>query len=218
MPHCSKHTDFPLLFTTADGIKKIPWVVTWGDRDKQLLKVTSVALLLRLLQGTTGRGKEIHRGSIDGIMHTCVHVCWYRGKAVHWVTIQMKKLCGEWHRKCSLSVQALSVQQHFGSSNSGFQYIRCVTWEGELKYEEGGWCMELILRISSKACSPPVRWRAALKCCRSLSRCGFTSPAESALSYAGLYIEEGSIWCVNGIPAQPLLSRCRAQSLGGCFL
>lgn len=63
MPHWSKHIVFSLLFTTTDGIKKIPWVATCGDQEKQLLKVSSLAVLVGLLQeyGTTEKGKEIHR-------------------------------------------------------------------------------------------------------------------------------------------------------------
>lgn len=76
MPHWSKHIVFSLLFTTADGTKKIPWVVVCGDQAKQLLKVSSVALLVGLLQeyGTTEKGKERKRCSIDGVvyMYTCV--------------------------------------------------------------------------------------------------------------------------------------------------
>lgn len=75
--------------------------------------------------------------------------------------------------------------------------------------------MELFLGASSKAGSPLVRCRDVPKRRRCLARCGFAAPAESAFSYAGLHMEEGSIWCVNGIPAQPLPPRCRAQSQEG---
>lgn len=196
--------------------QKIPWAVTWGDQGKQLLKVTNVVLSAEAA-ARDHRERERNTQRKHGWNHAyiCTCVLIQRQSTEQPLPSTWRKHSGKQHRKCSLSVQVLSVQQHFGSSNSGFQHIRCVTWEGELEYEEGDWCMELILRVSSKACSPLVRWRDALKCCRSLLRCGFTSAAESALSYAGLHMEEGSIWWVNGIPAQPLLSRCRAQSLGG---
>lgn len=63
MPRWSKYVVFSLLFTTADGIKKIPWVVTCEDQEKELPKVTSIALLVGLLQEdvATWKRKKINR-------------------------------------------------------------------------------------------------------------------------------------------------------------
>lgn len=133
-------------------------------------------------------------------------------------SIQMKKKhCGKRDSECFLSkccrCTSISAAAITACSVSHVNLGRWACYFPSLllnmRRAIGAWsCFwECLARLSLLA-----GWRDVPKCHRCLARCGFAAPAESVFSYAGLHMEEGSIWCVNGIPAQPLPPRCRAQS------
>jgi len=122
MPHWSKYIVFSLLFTTADGMKKIPWVVACEDQEKQLPKVSSISLLVGLLQEDVAaeKGKEIngefsqrrHRWS-HTYMNTYVLMQKKMGCRVTSFTQVKQNNSGKCCAEHSFSVQMVSIQHYF---------------------------------------------------------------------------------------------------------
>lgn len=138
MPHWSEHIVFSLLFTAADGMKKIPWVATCEGQEKKLPEVSSVALLVGLLQeyGATWKGEKIHEEFPQRKhrwSHTYVYTCvLIQRKDGYTATSSLPTRCSQTPVANVMGSARFQSTCFQFSGNEDLQCTRCVTCEGEL--------------------------------------------------------------------------------------